>query len=184
MKTDEISKHEFMNNKIFSYIFVNEQYMEKLDEFIIAVNSGKTMAAEKLLYIMSHSYCRNCSISIGYRTVYYDFSSYYLSTKPELWNDEDKDTDPEFIVFGKYIKRFYPEYANELEIYDVCFMEEWKYIEIALDLYFNEISDEDEKAAFAYCFYLCCNTYIDCEEDINNIIVNLSKYFNETDKEE
>ena len=150
MESKEITNEEILQIPIINLIFSREEFKEYLDTFVKDVNKGKDMGVKKLLALLIEEYCKYCGISLGYRTIVFDFAYAILNQHHELWSEEDKE---EGYILGFDFKKFYPEYDTVLDEYDITRLECWQYIVYSLNLLIdNELGDES-KLAFSYAFY-------------------------------
>ena len=178
MESKEITKEEILQIPIIQLVFSREEFKGYLDTFVEDVNKGKDMGVKKLLAILIEEYCKYCGISLGYRTVVFDFANTILSQHHELWSEEEKEDG--FVYLFKNFKKFYPEYDDDLDEYDVTCLENWQYIEYSLNLLMdNELGDES-KLAFSYAFYIFVKDFFNhllfnnSEEKIAKELISIS----------
>jgi len=150
MESKEITKEEILQIPIIGLVFSREEFKGYLETFVEDVNKGKYIDVEKLLAIMIEEYSKYCGISLGYRTVVFDYAYAILDQHHELWSEEEKEKG---YILALDFKKFYPEYDNALDEYDITRLECWQYIVYSLNLLIdNELGDES-KLAFSYAFY-------------------------------
>ncbi len=93
----------------------------------------------------------NCGISIGARTVAYDFAQAVLTEHAELWNEEEKAEN--FVSILHHWTEFSTEDLDSFLKYDITGMNIGEYYVLAMSMFLEDIRKE-WVPAFSYATYI------------------------------
>ena len=105
-----------------------------------------------MLHYLIGQVLKNCSISLGYRTVMYDIAYTVLKEHPEVWNKQERIEGSADLE--NHWLEFYPEYKGEFDDYDVTYLDFGQYFELAIGLLQNNEIETANKPIFSYAVYL------------------------------
>jgi len=145
----KFTNEQILANPFLGLAFTSDKYSYLKEEFLSNAQKAEFVPPETILPFFLRMACEYCGVSLGYRTVYYDFASYILSEHKNLWTEEEKEM--EFPIANNHWD-LYPEYQNEFEEYDTGILTMGAYFQIGMDIY-DELSGM-EKSYFAYAFLL------------------------------
>ena len=91
-----------------------------------SINEGSKIPATKLIGLLLQQYIDYCGISLGRRTIFYDFAWSILEEHPELWYEQEKQND--FCVLANHFKEYIPGYNDSFDKFDVTVLNEGDYL--------------------------------------------------------
>lgn len=126
-----------------------DRHQDKLDAFCRGVEEGKQMDKLRVMSLLIDMYMDFCGVSLSRRTVVYNmgemvFAEYVKEGKSDFTDEEH---------FCEIMGTINPNYTSEYDKYDICFIEDEKMIEIAMDL-FEEERDSEMCATLCYGLFL------------------------------
>jgi len=152
MPLTEITQADIRSNKVLKLCFSRVMYKDKLESFLTAVNEGAKTDPATILRELLVLYEYYCEVSLGYRTVYFDFAWAVLENNPQFWTQNEKEN--KLSDLPVHIDHFYPENSGKHKEYDVATLNYGEYFVIGMNIISGKRIGEKVRPMFCYAMYL------------------------------
>jgi hypothetical protein len=146
-----ITKEQLLTIPAFKIGFASTLYCNYIDKFIANVNIGIAEDVKVVLNQLIAIAVENCGISIGARTVAYDFAQAVLTEHTALWNEEERAEN--FVCILHHWTEFSTEDLDNFLEYDITGMSIGEYYVLAMSMLLEDIR-KDWIPAFSYATYI------------------------------
>lgn len=146
-----ISKEQLRTIPAFRIGFASSLYCTYIDEFVAHLNIGIALDVKVVLNQLIAIAVENCGISIGARTVAYDFAQAVLTEHTALWNEEERADN--FVSILHHWTEFSTEDLDSFLKYDITGMNIGEYYVLAMSMLLEDIRKE-WVPAFSYATYI------------------------------
>ncbi|MFZ1424929.1 MAG: hypothetical protein WAS55_13995 [Saprospiraceae bacterium] len=169
MQLNEITNEELLSITAFSKVFEYREFKAIQNSFLQHINEGSKIPPKQLLISLLQKYIEFCGISLGYRTIVYDFAWSILEEHPELWYEQEKQDD--FCVLANHFKEYIPGYNDSFDKFDVTVLNEGDYLVRGFNILREDIIEPDLKSAYSYAMFTFFKNgdFIEIEEVIEAI---------------
>lgn len=151
MIKDQVTMDRLLAIPAFNKAFEYQQYKDVQESFLQNINKGSEIAPSMLLGLLIHEYCDNCGISLGRRTILYDFAWSVIDEHPELWSVEEIKNG--YYLLSDHFKDFCPGYDESYDKFDVAIMNAGEYLVGGFNLLKEDILKPDLKSACSYAMF-------------------------------
>lgn len=151
MNQAPITKEQLLSIPTFEIGFASTLYCNYIDEFLVNVNKGIALDVKVVLNQLIAIAVENCGISIGARTVAYDFAQAVLTEHTALWNEEERLEN--FVSILHHWTEFSTEALDNFLSYDITSMSIGEYYVLAMSMLIEDIR-KDWVPAFSYATYI------------------------------
>jgi hypothetical protein len=111
------------------YQFIDDHPFFSVKYFLLLLNTKVELSPAQIMEWFIYKYVSYSSISLGYRTFYWDIAWEYLSRNESLWHDVNED-ETEMI---DYFQLHFPLLFEEYKSYDIGRLETYDYISMGID---------------------------------------------------
>ncbi|MBK8483167.1 MAG: hypothetical protein IPL31_02115 [Saprospiraceae bacterium] len=166
---------ELLSIPAFSKVFEYNEYKTIQVAYLQYINEGSKIPPKQLLISLLQKYIEFCGISLGYRTIVYDFAWSILEEHPDLWYEDERESG--FCVLAHHFKEYIPGYNTSFEKFDVTVMNEAEYIIGGFNLLLENELEYDLKPAFSFAMFTFFKNYevIDMQELTESIEEHIKK---------
>ena len=113
----DVYKRQLLSIPAFSKAFEYKEYKDFQSSFLQNINEGSKIPPKQLLISLLQKYIEFCGISLGYRTIVYDFAWSILLEHPELWYEQE--TQNGLCILADHFKEYIPGYNDSFDKFDV-----------------------------------------------------------------
>lgn len=151
----KISKETVNSNPFIKQLLTAPEYTSQAAQILNDTITGSELDRKCIIAHLLKLACAYCGISLGYRTLLYDFAWAVLNHTPEYWSPQEIEN--EMSDLSSRIGEFYTEYHGELDQYDVTTMSVDEYLDTAIEFLECEATERDRPI-------LCLGLYMFCED--------------------
>ncbi|MBK6544602.1 MAG: hypothetical protein IPG12_04940 [Saprospiraceae bacterium] len=175
MIKNDITMDDLLSIPAFSKVFEYKKFKAIQNTFLHHINEGSKIPATKLIGLLLQQYIDYCGISLGRRTIFYDFAWSILEEHPELWYEQEKQND--FCVLANHFKEYIPGYNDSFDKFDVTVLNEGDYLVRGFNLLLENELEYDLKPAFSFAMFTFFKNYqfLDLQELTESIEEHLGE---------
>jgi len=144
-------------------LFGLEKYRDKQSEFMELVDAGQKLGTIRAINLLQKMFNYYCEVSMGFRTVAYDFATYVLIQAPELWNDQERKSG--MPCLSDHWLEFNPGDEGLINEYDVCALTYHEYLHCFLEILFSTDWELETRQALAYGGFLFLEDSVNYETE-------------------
>ncbi|MBK8955215.1 MAG: hypothetical protein IPM34_06635 [Saprospiraceae bacterium] len=150
-----VTAKDILSIPAFKMVFELKKFEHRLAHFVEWTNKGGQLSASHVIKLLLQEYLKYRGISMGRRTVCYDFAWAVLEISPELWSNDEKQSG--FCIMGDHLTDYFPDYIESPDD-DVAILNVGEYVSGAFNILDEDIDQDDLRAAFSYAMYVFMNS--------------------------